>query len=78
MPELTEMPLIRWPRWALVARVPWQPAYFGVVEVDVALLGDGHVELAKHAHLAIDLSTASLCVPLAALARRFIATEALP
>ena len=31
----------------------------------VALLGDGDVEYAKHAHLAIDFALASLCVPLA-------------
>jgi hypothetical protein len=35
-----------------------------------ALFGDGIVELAKHAQLAIDLSLASLCVPLAGALRR--------
>ncbi|HEY0179958.1 MAG TPA: hypothetical protein VGC30_10050 [Dokdonella sp.] len=35
-----------------------------------ALFGDGDVELAKHAHLAVDFSLASLGVPLAALAAR--------
>jgi len=39
----------------------------------VALLGDGDVEYAKHAHLAISLSLASLCIPLAASFRRMAA-----
>jgi hypothetical protein len=41
----------------------------------VALLGDGDVEYAKHAHLAISLSLASLCVPLSASFRRMAAAQ---
>jgi hypothetical protein len=41
----------------------------------VALLGDGDVEFAKHAHLAINFALASLCVPIAAAARRALAAE---
>jgi hypothetical protein len=41
----------------------------------VALLGDGDVEYAKHAHLTIDFALASLCVPLAAVLERFLRAD---
>ena len=37
----------------------------------VSLLGDGDVEFAKHAHLTISFSLASLCLPIALWIRRF-------
>jgi hypothetical protein len=42
--------------------------------VVVALFGDGDVEFAKHAHLALVLAVSSLAVPLAAAVRRGMAT----
>lgn len=42
----------------------------------VALCGDGHSDFAKHAQLAIDASLASLAIPLAALAARWVAPQA--
>lgn len=39
----------------------------------VALCGDGHSDFAKHAQLAIDASLASLAIPLAAIATRWLA-----
>jgi hypothetical protein len=41
----------------------------------VALLGDGDVEYAKHAHLAVTFALASLCVPLAGLFGRMMPME---
>ncbi|MGH8173707.1 MAG: hypothetical protein ACREPX_11205 [Rhodanobacteraceae bacterium] len=41
----------------------------------VALLGDGDVEYAKHAHLTVDFALTSLCVPLAALLGRFLRAD---
>lgn len=39
----------------------------------VALFGDGDVEFAKHAHLAVNFALASLCLPLAAVFHRALA-----
>jgi hypothetical protein len=44
----------------------------------VALLGDGDVEYAKHAHLTINFALASLCIPLAAAFRRSLRPELAP
>ena len=41
----------------------------------VALLGDGDVEYAKHAHLVVSFALASLCVPLAGLFGRIMPAE---
>jgi hypothetical protein len=41
----------------------------------VALLGDGDVEFAKHAHLTIDFALTSLCVPLAGALQRFLRAD---
>ncbi len=43
----------------------------------VALFGDGDVEFAKHAHLAVSFALASLCLPVAALCRRLLVHDAL-
>jgi hypothetical protein len=46
----------------------------GMLAVCVAaLFGDGDVEFAKHAHLAVSFALASLCVPIAVLFRRALA-----
>jgi hypothetical protein len=48
----------------------------GATSVAVAcLLGDGDVEFAKHAHLTINFTLASLCVPFAAWMRHLLGEE---
>lgn len=53
---------------ACLELAPWWPGVPAVAAV--ALFGDGDVEYAKHAQLAINYALASMCIPLAAIVSR--------